>query len=163
MATATGQRRRVARKGATARPVDSLAQFDHVEHMSQHGHEEVATWLDRETGLRAIIAIHDTTLGPGLGGTRLRRYDSSAEALLDVLRLSEGMTYKAAVAGLPLGGAKAVILADGKEESDAPVRAARFRAFGRFVESLGGRYITAEDVGTNPQDMTEIRGETRHV
>jgi leucine dehydrogenase len=131
--------------------------------MSQHGHEEVATWLDRETGLRAIIAIHDTTLGPGLGGTRLRRYDSSAEALLDVLRLSEGMTYKAAVAGLPLGGAKAVILADGKEESDAPVRAARFRAFGRFVESLGGRYITAEDVGTNPQDMTEIRGETRHV
>jgi leucine dehydrogenase len=131
--------------------------------MSQHGHEEVATWLDRETGLRAIIAIHDTTLGPGLGGTRLRRYDSSAEAMLDVLRLSEGMTYKAAVAGLPLGGAKAVILADGKEESDPALRAARFHAFGRFVESLGGRYITAEDVGTNPHDMTEIRGETRHV
>jgi len=163
MATATGQRRRVARKGATARPVDSLEQFDHVEYMSQHGHEEVATWLDRETGLRAIIAIHDTTLGPGLGGTRLRRYDSSAEALLDVLRLSEGMTYKAAVAGLPLGGAKAVILADGKEERDPALRAARFRAFGRFVESLGGRYITAEDVGTAPQDMTEIRTQTQHV
>jgi leucine dehydrogenase len=163
MATATGQRRRVARKGATARPLDPLEQFDHVEYMSLHGHEEVATWIDRETGLRAIIAIHDTTLGPGLGGTRLRRYDSSAEALLDVLRLSEGMTYKAAVAGLPLGGAKAVILADGKEESDPALRAARFRAFGRFVESLGGRYITAEDVGTNPQDMTQIRKETRHV
>jgi leucine dehydrogenase len=163
MATATGQRRRVARKDAPARPVDSLEQFDHVEYMSQHGHEEVATWIDRETGLRAIIALHDTTLGPGLGGTRLRRYDSSLEAMLDVLRLSEGMTYKAAVAGLPLGGAKAVILADGKEESDPALRAARFHAFGRFVESLGGRYITAEDVGTNPQDMTEIRVETRHV
>jgi leucine dehydrogenase len=163
MATATGQRRRVARKGATARPVDSLEQFDHVEYMSQHGHEEVATWLDREIGLRAIIAIHDTTLGPGLGGTRVRRYDSNSEAMLDVLRLSEGMTYKAAVAGLPLGGAKAVILADGKEESDPALRAARFRAFGRFVESLGGRYITAEDVGTAPQDMTEIRTQTRHV
>jgi leucine dehydrogenase len=163
MAIATGQRRRVARKGATARPVDSLEQFDHVEYMSQHGHEEVATWLDREIGLRAIIAIHDTTLGPGLGGTRVRRYDSNSEAMLDVLRLSEGMTYKAAVAGLPLGGAKAVILADGKEESDPALRAARFRAFGRFVESLGGRYITAEDVGTAPQDMTEIRTQTRHV
>jgi leucine dehydrogenase len=163
MTTATGQRRRVARKGATARPLDPLEQIDHVEYMSQHGHEEVATWLDRETDLRAIIAIHDTTLGPGLGGTRLRRYDSSAEALLDVLRLSEGMTYKAAVAGLPLGGAKAVILADGKEESDPTLRAARFRAFGGFVESLGGRYITAEDVGTAPQDMTEIRTQTRHV
>jgi leucine dehydrogenase len=143
--------------------VDSLEQFDQVEYMSQHGHEEVATWLDRETGLRAIIAIHDTTLGPGLGGTRLRRYDSSAEAMLDVLRLSEGMTFKAAVAGLPLGGAKAVILADGKEESDPALRASRFRAFGRFVESLGGRYITAEDVGTAPQDMTEIRTQTRYV
>jgi leucine dehydrogenase len=163
MATATGQRRRVARKGATARPLDSLEQFDHVEYMSQHGHEEVATWIDRETGLKAIIAIHDTTLGPGLGGTRLRQYESSAEALLDALRLSEGMTYKAAVAGLPLGGAKAVILADGKEEHDPALRAARFRAYGRFVESLGGRYITAEDVGTSPQDMTQIRQATRHV
>jgi leucine dehydrogenase len=160
MAIATGQRRRVARKDVATHPVE---QFDQVEYMSQHGHEEVATWLDRETGLRAIIAVHDTTLGPGLGGTRVRRYDSSAEALLDVLRLSEGMTYKAAVAGLPLGGAKAVILADGKEERDPALRAARFRAFGRFVESLSGRYITAEDVGTAPHDMTEIRRETRHV
>jgi leucine dehydrogenase len=157
MAIATGQRRRVARKDAP------LRSFDQIEYMSQHGHEEVATWIDRETGLRAMIALHDTTLGPGLGGTRLSRYTSSAEALLDVLRLSEGMTYKAAVAGLPLGGAKAVILADGKEEGDPALRAARFRAFGRFVESLGGRYITAEDVGTTPQDMTAIRKETRHV
>src|SRR5438093_1328345 len=83
------------------------------------------TAMSRDTGLRDIIAVHDTTLRPGLSGTSLRRYDSSAEALLDVLRLSEGMTYKAAVAGLPLGGAKAVILADGKEESDPALRAAR--------------------------------------
>jgi len=160
MGSATGQRRRVVRKDAPAR---AFEQFDYVEYMAQHGHEEVATYFDRETGLRAIIALHDTTLGPGVGGTRIRRYASSAEALLDVLRLSEGMTYKAAVAGLPLGGAKAVILADGEEERDSALRAARFRAFGRFVESLGGRYITAEDVGTSPQDMAQIRQGTRHV
>ncbi len=140
-----------------------LEPFDYVEYMSEHGHEELATCVDRETGLRAIIALHDTTLGPGLGGTRIRRYESNAAGLLDVLRLSEGMTYKAAVAGLPLGGAKAVILADGAEESDLDLRAARFRAFGRFVEGLGGRYITAEDVGTSPDDMRQIRTATRHV
>jgi len=137
--------------------------FDHVEYMEQHGHEALATCLDRNTGLRAIIALHDTTLGPGLGGTRIRRYDSNAAGILDVLRLAEGMTYKAAVAGLPFGGGKAVILADGKEEHDAELRAARFRAFGRFVESLSGRYITAEDVGTSPADMRQIRTATQHV
>ncbi len=140
-----------------------LEPFDYVEYMDQHGHEELATCLDRETGLRAIIALHDTTLGPGLGGTRIRRYESNAAGILDVLRLSEGMTYKAAVAGLPFGGGKAVILANGKEERDAELRAARFRAFGRFVESLGGRYITAEDVGTSPADMRQIRTATQHV
>src|SRR5690242_1595708 len=81
--------------------------FDYVDYMGRHGHEELATCIDRETGLRALVAIHDTTLGPGLGGTRIHRYDSNAAGILDVLRLSEGMTYKAAVAGLPLGGAKA--------------------------------------------------------
>jgi leucine dehydrogenase len=131
--------------------------------MGQHGHEELATFVDRETGLRAIIALHDTTLGPGVGGTRMRRYESSAAAMLDVLRLSEGMTYKAAVAGLPLGGAKAVILADGDEERNPELRAQRLHAFGRFIESLGGRYITAEDVGTSPADMRQIRTATRHV
>jgi len=131
--------------------------------MAHHGHQEIVTWVDAETGLRAMIALHDTTLGPGLGGSRMWRYESGAAAMLDVLRLSEGMTYKAAIAGLPLGGAKAVILADGKEERDADLRAARFRAFGRFVDSLGGRYITAEDVGTNPADMRQIGMATRHV
>jgi leucine dehydrogenase len=140
-----------------------LESFDYLAYMEQHGHEELATCVDRETGLRAVIALHDTTLGPALGGTRLWRYPSTTAALFDVLRLSEGMTYKAAVAGLPLGGAKAVILADGKEERDPALRAARFRAFGRFVESLGGRYITAEDVGTGPTDMRQIRTTTSHV
>jgi leucine dehydrogenase len=152
-------KRRTAPK-STDRALDS---FDHVAYMEKHGHEEIATYIDRETGLRAMIALHDTTLGPGLGGSRLWHYESSSAAILDVLRLSEGMTYKAAVAGLPLGGAKAVILADGEEERDPVLRAERFSAFGRFVESLGGRYITAEDVGTGPADMRQIRTATSHV
>jgi leucine dehydrogenase len=141
----------------------SLERFDYVAYMAEHGHEKLATYVDRETGLHALIAVHDTTLGPGLGGTRIWRYDSNAAGILDVLRLSEGMTYKAAVAGLPLGGAKAVILADGKEERDPELRAARFRAFGRCIESLGGKYITAEDVGTSPGDMRQIRIATQYV
>jgi leucine dehydrogenase len=153
-----------AKQPATLTPADEvLDSIDHVAYMQQHGHEALATCVDRETGLRALIALHDTTLGPGVGGTRVWRYASSAAAMLDVLRLSEGMTYKAAVAGVPLGGAKAVILADGDEERDPGLRAARFRAFGRFVESFGGRYITAEDVGTSPADMRQIRTATRHV
>ena len=159
MGAAAKAKRRTTRTPA----VNPLDTFDYVTYMEQHGHEELATYIDRETGLRAMIALHDTTLGPGLGGTRLWRYGSGAAAMLDVLRLSEGMTYKAAVAGLPLGGAKAVILADGKEERDPELRAARFRAFGRFVESLSGRYITAEDVGTSPADMRQIRTTTLHV
>jgi leucine dehydrogenase len=107
----------------------------------EFGHEEVAYFYDKETGLKAIIAIHDTTLGPALGGTRLLPYESEAEALQDVLRLSRGMTYKAACAGLPLGGGKAVIIADPSMKNEAFCR-----AYGRFVESLGGRYITAEDM-----------------
>src|SRR5690606_2797367 len=116
----------------------------------------------QESGLRAIIAIHSTHLGPSLGGCRLWSYDSINSAARDALRLSEGMTYKAAVAGLSLGGGKAVILADGNER-DPMIRAARFRAFGRFIDSLGGRYITAEDVGTSPDDMVNILESTQHV
>ena len=136
--------------------------FDYMDYVAEHGHEQLVFNHDRETGLRALIAIHNTTLGPSLGGTRLWTYAHNEDAVLDVLRLSEGMTYKAACAGLPLGGGKAVILADGKE-NDPAVRAARFRAFGRFVESLSGRYITAEDVGTKPSDMVNVHKETNHV
>ncbi|MEZ4319060.1 MAG: Glu/Leu/Phe/Val dehydrogenase [Myxococcota bacterium] len=109
-------------------------------------------------GLRAIIAIHDTTLGPALGGCRLYDYASEDDALRDVLRLSRGMTYKAAVAGLDLGGGKSVILGDPSIKSEA-----LFRAFGRHIESLNGRYYTAEDMNTNVQDMDYIRRETRFV
>lgn len=136
--------------------------FDYMDYLTQHGHEQLVFNHDKETGLRAIIAIHSTRLGPGLGGTRLWKYPDTDAAVLDVLRLSEGMTYKAAAAGLSLGGAKAVIMADGKE-SDPALREARFKAFGRFIDSLSGRYITAEDVGTTMQDMVNIRTSTQHV
>lgn len=129
------------------------------EYMQKHGHEEVVYWSDEEVGLRAIIAIHDTTLGPALGGMRMWPYASEEEALVDVLRLSEGMTYKASVAGLDLGGGKAVIIGDPKRDKSE----ALFRSFGRFVDSLGRRYITAEDVGTKVEDMVHVNMETRHV
>jgi len=126
--------------------------------MSELGHEQVLFCRDRHSGLQAIIAIHDTTLGPALGGCRLYDYGSEAAALRDVLRLSRGMTYKAAVAGLDLGGGKAVIVGDPSIKSEA-----LFRSFGRHVESLGGRYITAVDMNTNVEDMNFIRRETRNV
>jgi leucine dehydrogenase len=131
--------------------------------MARHDHEQLALFRDRATGVRALIALHDTTLGPGLGGTRIRQYASPSAGVQDVLRLAEGMTYKAAVAGLPFGGGKAVILADGCEANDAELRAARFRAFGCFLDSLGGRFITAEDAGTSLEDMRQIRLVTRYV
>lgn len=130
-----------------------------IERMKEHGHEEVLFCNDEATGLRSIIALHDTTLGPALGGTRMWPYASEADALEDVLRLSRGMTYKSALAGLDLGGGKAVIIGDartGKTE-------AMFRRFGRFVESLNGRYITAEDVGMSVTEMVNIRKETQYV
>jgi leucine dehydrogenase len=122
------------------------------------GHEQVVYCQDEGTGLRAIIGIHDTTLGPALGGCRLWPYATEEDALTDVLRLSRGMTYKAAAAGLALGGGKAVISGspEGKNE-------ALFRAFGRFVNTLQGRYITAEDVNTAVGDMDYVRLETRFV
>jgi leucine dehydrogenase len=126
---------------------------------AEMGHERLLVCSNPEAGLRAIVAIHSTVLGPGLGGVRMWPYVSTDEALVDALRLSRGMTYKAAVAGVPLGGAKAVILGDPKRDKSE----ALFRAFGRAVESLAGHYITAEDVGTGPDDMEWIAAETRWV
>lgn len=133
--------------------------MDAFHEMHLHGHEQVVFSHEPSCGYFGIIAIHDTTLGPSLGGTRVWPYESTDAALNDVLRLSRGMTYKSAVAGLNLGGGKAVIIADPKRAD----RESLFRAHGRFVESLGGRYITAEDVGTSPQDMEFIKRETKHV
>jgi leucine dehydrogenase len=125
----------------------------------EFGHEQVVFCHNRDVGLRAIIAIHNTTLGPALGGTRMWPYATEEEALRDVLRLSRGMTYKAAVAGLNLGGGKAVIIGDPhKDKSEA-----LFRAFGRFIDTLNGRYITAEDVGIDVNDMEFIFQETENV
>ncbi len=133
-----------------------------LDFLKDHDHEQLVYRYDRETGLQALIAVHSTTLGPGLGGTRLWRYATIGDAANDVLRLSEGMTYKAAVAGLSLGGGKSVIMADGKEK-DPVVRQRRFEAFGRMIESIGGDYIAAEDVGTKPMDMVYIKQHTDYV
>jgi leucine dehydrogenase len=123
------------------------------------GYEQIVFCSDDQSGLRAIIAIHSTALGPALGGTRFYPYGSEDEALIDVLRLSKGMTYKAAAAGLDLGGGKAVIIGDPRRIGSEEL----FRAYGRFIETLGGRYITAEDVGTALEDMDVVRRETRWV
>jgi leucine dehydrogenase len=123
------------------------------------GHEQLVLGQDPGCGYFGIIAIHDTTLGPALGGTRVWQYASTADAVTDALRLAKGMTYKSAVAGLNLGGGKAVIIAD----PHRPDREALFRAHGRLVHSLAGRYITAADVGTSPMDMEHVRLETPHA
>ena len=122
-------------------------------------HEHVLFATDPETGLKCIIAIHDTHLGPALGGTRMWNYDTEDEALADALRLSRGMTYKAAVAGLNCGGGKAVIIGNSKTDKTDVL----MRAYGRVIDSLGGRYVTAEDVGTTVTDMDAIAEETAHV
>ncbi|HET6992803.1 MAG TPA: Glu/Leu/Phe/Val dehydrogenase dimerization domain-containing protein [Bacteroidia bacterium] len=127
--------------------------------MSIFDHEEVVFCNDNATGLKAIIAVHNTVLGPALGGTRMWPYATEAEALTDALRLSRGMTYKAAVAGLNLGGGKAVIIADSRKDKTE----AMMRRFGKFVDSLGGKYITAEDVGIGTKDMEHVFMETKHV
>lgn len=129
------------------------------EALERDGFEQVVFCNDVETGLKAIIAIHDTTLGPALGGVRMWNYNCEEEALHDVLRLAKGMTYKNALAGLNLGGGKAVIIGDPKKDKSE----ALFRSFGRFVETLNGRYITAEDVGTFEEDMDYIHMETEYV
>ena len=129
------------------------------ETLQSRGHEQVVFCHNPDVGLKAIIAIHNTVLGPALGGLRMWPYQSEQDALNDVLRLSRGMTYKHAVAGLNLGGGKAVIIGDpAKDKSEA-----LFRAFGRFVDTLGGRYITAEDVGINVNDMEYVFRETDFV
>lgn len=122
-------------------------------------YEEVVYFHDPPTGLRAIVAIHSTALGPALGGTRFFPFETEEEALRDVLRLARGMTYKSAVAGLDLGGGKAVIIGDSRRDKSE----ALLRSYGRFLDSMGGRYITAEDVGTSRDDMDVIRRETRWV
>ena len=123
------------------------------ELIGEHHHEQVSVWSDVAAGYRGIIAIHNTTLGPALGGTRMWQYENDLEALIDVLRLSRGMTYKAALAGLNLGGGKSVIVGDPKSKNREPI----FRAHGRHVQSMCGRYITAEDVGTSPTDMARMK------
>jgi len=123
------------------------------------GHEEIVMCSDPSVGYRGILAVHSTKLGPALGGTRFWQYATDDEAITDALRLSRGMTYKNAVAGLHLGGGKSIIIGDNKTKDREKI----FRAHGRFVESLGGRYITAEDVGTSTKDMSYVQMETKHV
>jgi leucine dehydrogenase len=129
------------------------------ERITGDGYEQVVYCSDDQSGLKAIIAIHSTAMGPALGGTRFYPYDNEEEAIVDVLRLAKGMTYKAAAAGLDLGGGKAVIIGDPKRDKSEEL----LRAYGRFVETLGGRYITAADVGTTLEDMDTVRRETRWV
>ena len=128
-------------------------------YMGKYDYEQLVFCQDQNSGLKAIIAIHDTTLGPALGGTRMWTYKSEAEAIEDALRLAKGMTYKNAAAGLNLGGGKTVIIGDPKKDKNPEL----FRAFGRYIQGLNGRYITAEDVGTTVQDMDLIHLETDFV
>jgi leucine dehydrogenase len=127
--------------------------------ISALGHEQVVYCYDEHTGLKAIIAIHNTVLGPALGGTRMWNYRSEEEALKDALRLSRGMTFKAAISGLNLGGGKAVIIGDARTIKTE----ALLRRFGRFIQSLSGKYVTAEDVNMSPEDMEYISMETQYV
>jgi leucine dehydrogenase len=129
------------------------------ERMAVREHEQMIFCRDGASGLKGVIAIHSTVLGPALGGCRMWPYATEDEAIEDVLRLSRGMTYKAAVAGLNLGGGKAVLIGDSRSEKTEIL----FRAFGRFVHSLGGRYITAEDVGTTVHDIEWVRMETPYA
>ncbi|MYL59532.1 leucine dehydrogenase, partial [Virgibacillus halodenitrificans] len=128
-------------------------------YMEKYDYEQLVFCQDKSSGLKAIIAIHDTTLGPALGGTRMWTYSSEEEAIEDALRLAKGMTYKNAAAGLNLGGGKTVIIGDPKKDKNPEM----FRAFGRYIQGLNGRYITAEDVGTTVQDMDLIHMETDFV
>jgi leucine dehydrogenase len=130
--------------------------FDTIAEM---GHEQLVLCQDSASGYRGIVAVHSTVLGPALGGTRFWQYTSDEEAIVDALRLARGMTYKNAVAGLNLGGGKSVIIGNNKTADREMI----FRAHGRFVESLGGRYITAEDVGTSTADMDYVHMETNYV
>ncbi|GEN31153.1 leucine dehydrogenase [Cerasibacillus quisquiliarum] len=127
--------------------------------MEKYDYEQLVFCQDKHSGLKAIIAIHDTTLGPALGGTRMWTYKTEEAAIEDALRLARGMTYKNAAAGLDLGGGKTVIIGNPKTDKNPEM----FRAFGRFIQGLNGRYITAEDVGTTEEDMDLIHLETDYV
>lgn len=129
------------------------------KYMEQYDYEQVVFCQDKQSGLKAIIAIHDTTLGPALGGTRMWTYENEDAAIEDALRLARGMTYKNAAAGLNLGGGKTVIIGDPRKDKNEEM----FRAFGRYIQGLNGRYITAEDVGTTVEDMDIIHEETDYV
>ena len=133
-----------------------MSVFSHPEF---HQHEHVSFFQCEKTGLKAIIAVHNTNLGPALGGCRMWSYESDEQALRDVLRLSRGMTYKAAITGLPLGGGKSVIIGDAKKIKSPEL----MKAMGRSIESFGGRYIVAEDVGTTVEDMNNIHTQTKYV
>ena len=133
--------------------------MDILQRMGAGGHEQVAMFSDPGSGLKAIIAIHDTTLGPACGGTRMWPYESEADAITDALRLSQAMTYKSAAAGLHLGGGKGVIIGDPRTQKSE----ALMRAYGRFVDTLGGRYLTTTDVGTTSRDLEYMRQESNHV
>jgi leucine dehydrogenase len=128
------------------------------ENLEDYGCEEVAFFYDKETGLKSIIAIHDTTLGPAWGGTRLWNYHSEQEALIDVLRLARGMTRKASISGIDVGGGKAVIMAKPEQKTEALLR-----AHGRFVDTFKGRFSTGEDVGIGVEDVEIMRKETEHA
>ena len=130
-----------------------------LDYLGRYGYEQLLMYADPDVGLKAIIAIHDTTLGPACGGTRVWPYETEEEAIKDVLRLSRAMTYKSAVSDLPLGGGKGVIIADSHTQKTE----ALMRAYGRFVDTLGGRYLTTTDVGSTGRDLEYIRQETGHV
>ncbi len=142
-------------------PATSIATADTgiFSQIESRGHEQLVFSYDPHTGLKAIIAIHNTVLGPALGGTRMWHYSSEADAIHDVLRLSRGMTYKSAISGINLGGGKAVIIGNSATDKSE----ALWRRYGKFVDSLGGKYITAEDVGTSTADMEYVAMETQHV
>lgn len=136
-----------------------LAENPVIAQMALNNHEQIVFCNDNETGLKAIVAIHNTVLGPSLGGTRMWAYNNEMEALTDALRLSRGMTYKSSLAGLNLGGGKAVIIGDSKTQKNE----ALMRRFGKFINGLSGKYITAEDVGITTKDMEYIKMETDFV
>jgi leucine dehydrogenase len=133
-----------------------ISVFDAVDF---DNHKEVVFVSDKDTGLKAIIAVHNTTLGPGLGGVRMWPYKTDQEALSDVLRLSKGMTYKAAIIGVKLGGAKSVIIGDARTQKTPEL----LKAMAEAIENIGGSYIAGEDIGTNPTDMNELRKVTKYV
>ncbi|HPX84135.1 MAG TPA: Glu/Leu/Phe/Val dehydrogenase dimerization domain-containing protein [Bacilli bacterium] len=133
--------------------------MEKFDYMAKNGYEQLIYFYDKTTGLKGITCIHDTTLGPALGGTRIWNYQNEEEAVLDALRLARGMTYKNAAAGLNLGGGKTVLIGD----ADQCKSEAYFRALGRYVQTLNGRYITAEDVNTSTKDMEYVSMETKYV